>query len=88
MHFSYGGNFSETLPVPSLKPPLGSRRILLLKVEKFVLVLLSHREQNLFCETQTESELSYRFQKCTFQARYLFPASTSSLIVSLEPGVQ
>jgi len=52
MHFSYGGNFSETLPVPSLKPPLRSGRMLLLKAEEIVPVLLSH----LFCEMQMESK--------------------------------
>lgn len=72
------------LPIPSLKPPLRSGRILLLKAEKIVLVFLSHHEQNLFCEAQTESELSYCSPKCTFWARYLFPASTSSLIVTSE----
>lgn len=66
MYFSCGGSFSETLPTLLLKPSHRSGRILLLAVEKFVLVLLRHHEQNLFCETQTESELSYCSQKCTF----------------------
>lgn len=66
MYFSYGENFSETLPVPSPMAPLSSGRMLLLEVEKFVLVLLSCCEQNLFCEMQTESELSCCSQKWTF----------------------